>query len=209
MKTKKFKLAATFALVALVAVACSSSKADDAETVADQPGVVVKPAETEAPGADEAASETPQAPVAPSEASDLEPLPIVDFIWFDGTSGSTADLVGEPTVLNFWASNCPPCLAEMPAFEEAHQALLGSVAFVGIDVADDAAAARELAAQTGVTYRLGEDPDSEVFRSFGGFILPTTVLLNANGEVAHVWIGALTGDELRILIDRHILPGSL
>lgn len=201
------KLAVVLATVALLAVACSSGTASDSETSDAQTGVVVKPAEPTSPASDEPITE-PAAP-PPTEETEFEPVPVVDFVWFDGTTGSTADLVGEPTVLNFWASNCPPCLAEMPAFEEAHLALADSVAFVGIDVADDAEAARELAAQTGVTYRLGEDPDSEVFRSFGGFVLPTTVLLNAEGEVAYVWVGALSGDDLRKLIDTHILPGSL
>ena len=140
--------------------------------------------------------------------SALEPLPIVDFVWFDGTQGSTADFVGTPTVINFWGSYCPPCLAEMPAFEEVHQALADSVNFVGVDVADDAEAARELAAQTGVSYRLADDPDSAVFRSFGGFVMPTTVFVNEQGEVAFVWAGALTGEELRKLVDSHILPGG-
>jgi hypothetical protein len=38
--------------------------------------------------------------------------------------------------------------------------------------------------------------------------MPTTVLINSDGEVAYVAIGAISGDELRILIDTHILPGS-
>ena len=97
----------------------------------------------------------------------------------------------------------------MPDFEEAHQALGSSVAFVGMNVADVRADAIKLAEVTGVTYPLADDTASEVFRSFGGFVMPTTVLLNPQGQVAFVWSGALTGDELRILVDRHILPGSL
>lgn len=207
MNSVNFKLAAVLMAIAVVAVGCSGGATSNAETADDKSGVVVEPFDMAATESNEPATQQP--PVPSTEPRDLEPVPIVDFVWFDGTAGSTADLIGEPTVLNFWASNCPPCLAEMPAFEEVHQSLVGSVAFVGIDVADDAAAAREMAAQTGVTYRLGDDPGSEVFRSFSGFVLPTTVLLNDDGEVAHVWVGALSGDELRRLIDTYILPGSL
>lgn len=200
------------AALILLANACASDTTAGAEAGSGS-GVVVKPAAPQ-PGETEgdlpAASEPVDGIVSEGAGqSALEPVPIIDFVWFDGTPGTTADLVGTPTIVNFWASNCPPCLAEMPAFEEVHQALLGSVEFVGIDVADDADAARELAEQTGVTYRLADDPDSAVFQSFGGFVLPTTVLLNEQGEVAYVWVGALTGEELRILVDTHILPGSL
>ena len=66
----------------------------------------------------------------------LEATPVVDFAWFDGTAASTADFTGTPTVLNFWASNCAACIAEMPDFEEAFQALGDSVSFVGMNVAD-------------------------------------------------------------------------
>lgn len=134
--------------------------------------------------------------------------PNVEFTWFDGTQGSIHGLAGQPTVLNFWASTCPPCIAEMPEFEEVSQALLGEVAFVGMNTSDRREAADRLAVQTGVTYPLAEDPQGEVFRAFSAFVMPTTVFLNADGEVAHTWSGVLTGSELRILIDRHIAPGT-
>lgn len=198
------------AAFALLATACApgSPSVAAADSV---DGVVVKPATGQGDESDTDASAPSDgigdAAIETGGESALKPLPVVDFVWFDGTPGSTADLVGTPTVINFWASYCPPCLAEMPAFEEVHQALAGSVEFVGVDVADDAEAARELAAQTGVTYRLADDPDSAVFQSFGGFVLPTSVFVNEQGEVAYVWTGALTGDELSKLIDTHILPG--
>ena len=197
----------------LGAAACASDPTTSAAEADAVEGVVVKPAtdQPDEPAVDASAPPEPATEAVTGAAGDtaFEPVPVVDFVWFDGTPGSTSELVGTPTIINFWASNCPPCLAEMPAFEEAHQALIGSVDFVGIDVADDAASARDLAEQTGVTYRLAEDPDSAVFQSFGGFILPTTVFLNEQGEVAYVWVGALTGEELRKLVDTHILPGSL
>jgi thiol-disulfide isomerase/thioredoxin len=193
---------AGLAVIATLAVIVTRSPdvVGNEQVATAEQGVVVKPV---SPAADQ------EPTIEATGDESLKPVPVVDFVWFDGTPGSTAELVGQPTVLNFWASNCPPCVAEMPAFEEVHQTLAGSVSFVGMAVADSGEAARELAAQTGVTYPLGDDPDSEVFRNFGGFVLPTTVLLNRQGEIAFVWAGALTGEDLRILIDKHIEPGSL
>lgn len=150
----------------------------------------------------------------PAEAlADLPPLvegaaltPIVPFEYFDGTLASTAEFAGRPTVVNFWASNCAACVAEMPDFEEVHLALADSVDFVGMNTADvSREAAVDLAAQTGVTYRLADDTSSMVFREFGGFVMPTTVLLNPQGQVAFTWSGVLTADELTRLIYEHIL----
>jgi len=137
----------------------------------------------------------------------LEDTPIVQFDWFDGTPSSTAMFRGRPTVVNFWASNCPPCIAEMPEFEEVHQALGDRVDFVGMNTADvSREAAVRLADQTGVTYPLADDTDSAVFRAFGGFAMPTTALLNAQGQVAVVRTGILTGEDLTSLINEHLLP---
>ena len=109
----------------------------------------------------------------PPESENLPPN--VEFTFFDGTQGSIHGLAGQPTVLNFWASTCPPCIAEMPEFEEVSQSLLGEVAFVGVNTSDRREAADRLAAQTGVTYPLAEDPQGEIFRAFTAFAMPTTV----------------------------------
>jgi len=194
-------------VLSLFAAACGGTDDDLATAAAavdpletNGGGVLVKPPDVLEGG--------PAEPLA-----DLPPLvegasltPIVPFTYFDGTLASTAEFAGRPTVVNFWASNCAACVAEMPEFEEVHLALADRVDFVGMNTADvsrDAAVA--LAAQTGVTYRLADDTDSMVFREFGGFVMPTTVLLNPQGQVAFTWSGVLTGDELTRLINEHIL----
>lgn len=199
--------------LSLFAVGCGGSDtADTADTASIEPivtndgGVLVKP-----PDVLEGAPEpTPDASIVlPPPVEGLDDTPIVPFEYFDGTLGSTLDFKGRPTVINFWASTCAPCVAEMPEFEEVHQALLGEVDFVGINVADlSRERAVELAEQTGVTYPLIDDPDSKLFAAFKGFAMPTTVLLNPQGQVADVWVGVLTGDALRQRIDDHIAPGS-
>lgn len=208
------RLLALAALFALFAAACSGSdtSAADLEAIeSNEGGVLVKPPDVLDGETVPVDGEDPSALPTPEPAADGEALPAtpdVAFVWFDGTQGSTAGLAGTPTVLNFWASTCAACIAEMPEFEEVFQELRDEVAFVGMNTGDRRDAADRLAEQTGVTYPLAEDPASEVFRNFGGFVMPTTVFLNANGEVAYTWSGVLTGKELRILIDEHIAPGT-
>ncbi|HSJ36532.1 MAG TPA: TlpA disulfide reductase family protein, partial [Acidimicrobiia bacterium] len=102
----------------------------------------------------------------------------IDFAYFDGEPGALADFAGQPLVLNFWASWCPPCVAEMPDLEEVHQRFHGEIAFLGMNMQDDLAAAERLVEETGVTYPLAQDPDGAVYRRFGGIAMPTTVLLD-------------------------------
>ncbi len=125
-----------------------------------------------------------------------EPAPEVTFERWDGGTGTLADYRGRPLVLNFWASWCPPCRAEMPGFEQVHQNFGDEVAFLGLDLQDDRADAEALVAQTGVTYDLGVDPTGEVFQVFDGIGMPTTVFISAGGEVLDRHTGTLTEQQL-------------
>lgn len=147
---------------------------------------------------------TEAAAPAPATADGRRQVPDVRFRYFDGSEGSPADFAGTPTVINFWASWCPPCIVEMPAFEAVHRELSPHVAFVGINVGDEPGAARELAERTGVTYPLGEDPDSAIFQAFGGIGMPTTVFVDAEGMIVSMISSRLRAQDLRALIAEHL-----
>ena len=123
------------------------------------------------------------------------------FTDFDGEVVALSSLRGTPVVVNFFASFCVPCITEMPAFEEVHQALGNEVTFLGLAVADRKDEAQELVKKTKVTYRTAQDRDGSVMASLGaGTRLPGTVLLDADGKVVARHLGQLTADELRELI---------
>ncbi len=124
-----------------------------------------------------------------------------EFETFDGGSTSLAALMGTPTIVNFWASTCQACIAEMPDFEEVHNDVGDVVTFVGMNTSDRAEAAAELAETTGVTYMLGRDPDGWFFREIEGLAMPTTLFLGADGQLVDSHAGLLTADALRERID--------
>jgi thiol-disulfide isomerase/thioredoxin len=111
-----------------------------------------------------------------------------------------SSLRGKPVVVNFFASYCVPCITEMPAFEQVHQQMGDQVTFLGLAVADRQDEATDLVERTGVTYRTASDFQSEVITALGGTKLPTTVLLDADGQVVAVHPGALDADDLRDLL---------
>lgn len=106
-------------------------------------------------------------------------------------------LGGRPAVVNFFASNCAPCVLEMPAIERVHQDLGDDVAFVGLAVNDRPEDAAALVRRTGVTYATYRDPDATAYLFFDAIRLPTTVFLDARGRVVEKHTGELTEDELR------------
>lgn len=131
------------------------------------------------------------------------PVPDRTFETFEGASTSLAAF-DEPLVVNFWASWCPPCVAEMPDFERVHQAVHDEVRFVGINTQDVREDADRLAEQTGVTYDLALDPDGDLFRDFEVVAMPSTFFVDAQGTVVHRHAGLLTEQQLRDLIDEHL-----
>jgi cytochrome c biogenesis protein CcmG, thiol:disulfide interchange protein DsbE len=132
------------------------------------------------------------------------PAPRVELPGLRGGRVRLADLRGRPVVVNFWASWCPPCLAEMPEFQRVHHRLGGRVAFVGVNQRDQPQAAERLASSTGVTYPLAIDPAGRSFDAFGGLGMPTTVLIRVDGTVAEVFAGqldeALLGERIRTVL---------
>lgn len=131
-------------------------------------------------------------------ASDTEGLGLT---YFDGSEGSLEDFRGTPVVLNFWASWCPACVAEMPDFEEVHSAFGESVVFVGVNLREpDHGAAQQLVAETGVTYALALDPDGLLYANFDGIAMPTSVFIDEDGNIIDTHSGALFASDLEAKI---------
>lgn len=134
--------------------------------------------------------------------------PVPDTPYEDLGTGEQTDLTayrGRPVVLNFFASWCVPCVTEMPAFEAVHQQLGDQVAFVGLATRDERDKTEELVEQTGVTYDLGRDPRGDVLVALGGTNLPTTVLIDADGNVTSLNTGELDAEALTTLIQTELL----
>ena len=134
--------------------------------------------------------------VATGQASIGEVAPAIEMVDFDGVTLTLDEYRGTPVVLNFWASWCPFCVAEMPDFERVSQAFGDDVAFLGVNLRDDSAQAVSLAGETGVTYRLAADPSGVVYGAFGGTSMPTTVFIDADGIVREVVAGQMSADAL-------------
>lgn len=102
----------------------------------------------------------------------------------------------KPVIVNFWASWCRPCLAEMPDFEAAARELGGRVAFIGVNHLDKRGPALDLLRRSGVTYPSGFDPSGQVAVGLTLRGMPTTLFVSAEGIVVERRTGPLTRDQL-------------
>ncbi|MFN8050081.1 MAG: TlpA disulfide reductase family protein [Acidimicrobiales bacterium] len=123
------------------------------------------------------------------------PAPAVSLTGFDGGTITLASLRGKPTVINFWASSCTPCIKEMPLLERVHQRLGDTVNFVGVDVFESPELGTKMIATTGVTYPQTVDPTNEVLSTFAGTQLPHTVVLRADGTVSALHNTSITDER--------------
>lgn len=112
----------------------------------------------------------------------LGPGPVVD----------TADLAGQTTVVNFWASWCDPCREEMPMLASIAEEAGDTVRFVGVNTKDQPKAAADFLMTTGVRFEQLYDPEGELLRQLRTVQgLPVTLVLDADGAVALRHIGQI------------------
>lgn len=143
---------------------------------------------------------------SPSAASRGPAVPTTEFVFFDGSTATLDHYAGRPLVINFWASWCPSCVAEMSAALRPVQERLGDqVAFVGFNIQDDRARALALIEETGVLFDLAEDEFGDLYTELGGIGMPFTVFVSPDGEIMAKHNGPVTEGQLEDLINEHLI----
>jgi thiol-disulfide isomerase/thioredoxin len=125
-------------------------------------------------------------------ARSAPPLPGLQLTTLDARPIDLTAYLGRPVVLNLWASWCPPCRREMPAFEQAQRAF-PEVAFVMINQGESAQQASAFLRNEGLTFSdVLLDPASQAMQALGTRGLPTTFFFDAQGRLVHSHMGELT-----------------
>lgn len=118
-----------------------------------------------------------------------------ESVTIDGDAVSSDALEGQVVVLNFWYAACPPCRQEAPDLEAVHQSFADAgVSFLGVNVRDQAATAKNFEDEFGVTYPSVIDTNNgELLLAYAGTVapnaVPTTLVLDKQGRVAARFLG--------------------
>ena len=108
----------------------------------------------------------------------------------DARQLAMADLRGKVVVVNFWASWCVECRAEMPALERLHREFTSrGLAVIGVNVREDGDTARRHAAQMGLTFPVVLDPKGTIPSAYGVVGLPMTVVVGRDGRAVALAVG--------------------
>lgn len=138
--------------------------------------------------------------------ADQQPMPLPEFSFPDlnGTQHISNEWQGKIVVLNFWATWCPACLKEIPAFMTMQTQYAEKVQFIGIAL-DDLEAVKTFQQKTVVNYPLlisGDFAGFQLTKKLGNLInaIPYTVVVNRDGQVIYHHAGELTATELQAVI---------
>ena len=135
-------------------------------------------------------------------AAGTDPAPDTVIARFDGSPATLSAYSGSPVVVNFWASWCPSCVAELgAALQPAYEAVGDEIAFLGVNIQDERDTALELIEKTGVLFDLAVDPDGDLYLAFEAIGMPFTALVDADGRVVARHNGPLTETQLLDMIE--------
>lgn len=117
-----------------------------------------------------------------------------------GKSLSLSDLRGKVVFLNFWASWCPPCRAEMPSMERLHEVMGGKgLAIVAINVENDPKAVRDFLQKNRHSFTVLLDGEAKAQNLYGVYRFPETFLIGKDGKVVQHYIGARDWSSVEFL----------
>lgn len=146
-------------------------------------------------------TEEPNLPDNQDQPAQHQLAPDFTVVDQEGNSVALSDFRGQPVVINFWASWCPPCKGEMPDFEKVYQQRKDDLVFMMINMTDGQRETQEKGQayidQEGYTFPIYFDLDQSVAMAYGISAIPTTLFIDKEGYLMTGAQGAI--DESTLL----------
>ena len=137
-----------------------------------------------------------------------------DFSMYDrdGNEVHLSEYIGRPVVVNFWASWCPPCKQEMPAFQKMWETYGEEVTFLMVNETDGERETMETAQayveENGYEMDFFFDLDQDAAYTYYLMYLPRTLFIDAQGNLVYDQVGQLTESELENRIEDLLSVGG-
>lgn len=106
------------------------------------------------------------------------------------------------TLVNFWATWCPPCRMEIPDLNRLYSKYKHkSVEIIGVNLEKDPEAVAKFVAANQMKFPIVIDPQNQVATKYQVFGIPTTYVLDQNGRIRHVIQGAASYQKLQAVVE--------
>lgn len=114
----------------------------------------------------------------------------------DGEQVALTEMRGKPIVLDFWATWCPPCRAELPLIEKLRAEFNGKVAFYGVND-EESGTVKNFVKKNGYELTTLMDSKRQVHRQYGVSAIPTVLVIDSQGVIKTHFIGGRSEAVLR------------
>jgi peroxiredoxin len=112
-----------------------------------------------------------------------------------GESVKLSDYKGKKVMLNFWATWCPPCKAEMPEMQKFYEANKEKVEILAVNMDPDNDVAG-FVKNGGFTFPILLDEENDVNRDYGIVSIPTTFFIDEQGIISHKITGQMKLEDM-------------
>lgn len=139
--------------------------------------------------------DTPKVSMAPIGLDVGNMAPDFKLKTLDGETVRLSDFRGERVMVNFWATWCPPCRAEMPDLEKFHQNT--DIVILGVNLYDTENSiekVEQFAEEYGLSFPILLDGQSDVANLYQIQPIPTSYMVDSNGLISNMAFGALNYD---------------
>ncbi len=131
------------------------------------------------------------------------PSPDLSLVDLQGNPSALADWLGYLTLVNNWATWCPPCREEMPDLEAYYQAHKDQeFILIGIEAGEPADVVSSFVEETGLTFPIWLDPLNDSLYAFKNQNLPNSYVIDRSGTVRLAWTGLITLNNL----EKYVTP---
>lgn len=134
-----------------------------------------------------------------------QPAPNFELMTLEGETAVLDEYAGDVVLINFWATWCPPCKAEMPAinaFYEANQEK--GLMVLGVNAQEDRATVSQFIETNGFTFPILLDSVGDVARQFQVNSYPTTIIVDRNGTIQTIHNGLITAEQLETMVTPYL-----
>ena len=128
-----------------------------------------------------------------------QPAPDFELVDVDGDKHRLSDYRGKPLIINFWATWCPPCREEMPSMNRAWRKVKDDVSMLAINVGEDEDTIFIFSADYPIDFPVLLDRSGDVIREWPVKGLPTTFVLDREGNIRYMAVGAREWDDDALL----------
>lgn len=118
----------------------------------------------------------------------------------DGEEVNLSDYKGKKVFLNFWATWCPPCKAEMPHMQAFYEEQPEDVEILAVNLEESTEKAADFAKQYELTFPILMDADGTIAETYEVYTIPTTYVLNEDGTVHQKIVGPMDEPMMQELI---------